>query len=112
MTPAEFRGLFPEFARETDERLTAVIASADSYFDATRWDDLYSAGLGNWVAHKLATQNGGQLGKDATITSKSVGALSVSRDVNLTAHDPFLSTLYGREYRRLANLVGMGGGVV
>jgi Protein of unknown function (DUF4054) len=111
MSPADFIAAFPEFASESEARISALMALAGPYFDVARWGAFYSAGLGNFVAHRLATQNAGRLGADATTTEERVGELSAATDVKVALDDPFLTTQYGREYRMLANMIGAGGTV-
>lgn len=117
MTPSEFKVLFPAFADEDEGRIAIVIASAKPYFDVARWGAFYSDGLGNWTAHKIALANAlaGQGSGSKTLSSdiitKSVGDVSVGRDsalLNMSAKNPFMRTIYGQEYSRLARQVGMG----
>ena len=114
MTAAQFKAAFPDplFAAVTDDQINALTALAAPYFDVNRWGSYYFDGLGNWIAHRLATQAGGQLGADSTTTSQSVGAVSFSVDASLAAKDPYMATRYGQQYAQLRRKVGMGGLIV
>lgn len=116
MTPTEFKTRFPEFTSETDTRVQLFITDADPFFDVERWDTLYSVGVANYVAHKLAVANaqtsGGTGGALAdTSVNKKVGDLQIQKSeaaLLKKMDDPFMATTYGQEYRRLQRLVGMG----
>ncbi len=120
MTAAEFKVLFPGFALETDARVTAVIALAAPYFDVTRWGTFYSDGLGNWVAHRIVVDNAEAAQSTSLVdagdaTAETFGRISTTRSPELAkmeAVDPYMRTTYGRRYRHLCRLVGLGGVVV
>ena len=116
MTPTEFKTRFPEFTSETDARVQLFITDADPFFDVERWDTLYSVGVANYVAHKLAVANA-QASAEAngsladTNVNKKVGDLQIQKSeaaLLKKMDDPFMATIYGQEYRRLQRLVGMG----
>lgn len=116
MTPAEFKTRFPEFASETDARVQILLDDAAPAFEVDRWDTYYSAGVSNYVAHKLAVANAQAAGGTAGLladdkTMKKVGDLQVQRSEAALLRkmdDPFMTTTYGQEYRRLMKLVGAG----
>lgn len=117
MTPAEFKLDFPQFASESDERIQREIDNAAPFFDVERWAAFYTAGLGNYVAHKIALGNyltaqtpASTLSIDVTV--KKVGDVTVQRDpaiMSMAARDPFMRTIYGQEYLRLRRMIGGGG---
>lgn len=118
MTPTEFKARFPEFSSETDGRVQLFINDADPLFDQSRWDDLYSVGLANLVAHELVVANeqtaaAGKIGRLANDTlTKKVGDVQVTKDtmlLNKQAQNPYMRTSYGQKYLQLRRLVGMGG---
>jgi hypothetical protein len=114
MTPAEFKAIIPALAGEDPALITATIALAAPWFAVDRWGDFYSEGLANWVAHTIVTGKPGYaatLAGDGAQTDKQVGSVRVGRSAKLLerqADDPFLATGYGRRYRYLAKLAGMG----
>lgn len=117
MTPAEFKIIFPTFDGEDNARVQYALDSAAPFFDVARWDDLYTQGLANYAAHTLtmtvvaAVSVGGVAAVSDVATVKKVGDVSVSKSeimLDKQAKNPFLRTLYGQEYQRLARLVGMG----
>jgi len=116
MTPADFRAWDPlAFASSPDDPTIARwIARATPYFNVGIWDDLYTDGIFYWVAHNIALEAylgstfqtaGGAL--DAI--GKRVGSVSINYSDKITelkAKDPYMRTVYGQEYRRLADLLG------
>jgi hypothetical protein len=117
MTPTEFKIIFPAFEGEAEPRVQYALDSAAPFFDVTRWDDLYLQGLANYAAHTLtmtavaAVAVGGVAGVSDIADLKKVGDVSVQKSeimLQQQAKDPFMRTIYGQEYRRLARLVGMG----
>ena len=117
MTPTEFKTIFPAFEGEAEPRVQYALDSAAPFFDVARWDDLYLQGLANYAAHTLtmtavsAVAVGGVAGVSDVAIMKKVGDVSVSKSeimLDKQAKNPFLRTLYGQEYQRLARLVGMG----
>lgn len=117
MTPAEFKAIFPSFDGETDARVQYAIDSAAPFFDVARWENLYTQGLVNYVAHTLtmtavaAVVVGGVAGVSDVATTKKVGDVSVTKSdamVEKLAKNPYLRTVYGQEYYRLSRMVGMG----
>lgn len=122
MGPSDFKAaFFPVFDTTNDSVVQAAITASTPYFDVSRWGDLLPDGQGNFVAHRIVINNpaafpgqsAGVVG-DVTVTDKMVGSVRVGRAAGLRAKqmdDPYMLTSYGREYRRLANLVGLGGAV-
>jgi len=119
----KFLMAFPEFNDASkypsmQRKLWFDIAVANT--DACRWGEYYPMGVYLFVAHHLAlfgNQRGrapGTLGRiPFAMGSKSVGAVSVSYDTSLLQSMAGLGvwglTVYGMEYYRLVQLVGMGG---
>jgi len=93
----------------------------DLRLNIDRWGDLRDHGLELFVAHHIsisvADKNvaalGGITGQASSLkSSKSVGDVSVSYDNNAmieTDGGNYNLTTYGREFLRLARIVGMGG---
>jgi hypothetical protein len=114
MTPTEFKAIIPALSGETPETVNAAIALAAPWFNVSRWGGFYAEGLANWVAHKIVTDKPGfaaTLASDGAVTDKQVGSVRVSRGesiIKAQQDDPFMTTGYGRRYRYLANLAGMG----
>jgi Protein of unknown function (DUF4054) len=114
MTPAEFKAIIPALSGETPDAVNAAIALATPWFNLDRWGAFYSEGLANWVAHTIVTSKPGfaaTLAGDGAQTDKQVGSVRVGRSAKLLerqADDPFMTTGYGRRYRYLAKLAGMG----
>jgi len=114
VTIAEFKAIIPALGGETPDTVNAAIALATPYFNVARWGGFYTEGLANWVAHTIVTGKPGfaaTLASDGAQTDKQVGSVRVGRSAALLerqADDPFLTTGYGRRYRYLAKLAGMG----
>lgn len=117
MTPTEFKTQFPEFSTETDARVQLFIDRSAPHFDVARWDDLYTDGVANFVAHELAlanaqtAQGGGVRAMTNDNLTKKVGDVSVTKDtalLNKQADNPFYRTLYGQKYLYLRKQVGAG----
>jgi hypothetical protein len=117
VTPSEFKAIFPQFTAETTERVQAFLDLAVPYFNVERWGDFYSEGLANFVAHSIVVGNyeaaqSTSIANANDVSSKTVGALSVSRDgtlLNWQAKDPFMRTTYGQRYAYLRRKIGLGG---
>jgi len=120
----KFLTTFPEFNDASryptlQRKMWFDIAVANT--DPCRWGEYYPMGIYLFVAHHLALF-GNQRGRSPnsmpgripfTMGSKSVGAVSVSYDTSLLSSMKGLGiwglTLYGMEYYRLLQLLGMGG---
>lgn len=114
MSPSEFKTRYPEFASETDPRIQVFIDEAVPHLDQDRWGDLYTQGLGLYVAHSLAWENAiagtGSSSVDDD-TSVSVGDVTISKSADVAAKqmaNDFLRTPYGQRFDRLRKLVGAG----
>lgn len=118
-TPASLRVLFPEIteALYPDPRVQMRIDIASKLVNADRWGDLTDHGISLHAAHFLLVygpQSGPQVGRTAAgglVTSKSADGLSLSLDVSTVSEEGagmFNSTAYGREYYRLARMMGAG----
>lgn len=111
-----FRESFPEFNDVPDTRVLLKIAVSKQLVSKDAWGEgLYPHGIGLYTAHQLAldamrvTASGG-VNPDAgrIVVSKSVGGASVAyaaASVNVTQLE---STSYGREYKELSELLGVG----
>lgn len=115
----------PEFASEKAEVIQRHIDDAEEEFDVSRWEGHYVRGLRNWVAHSIVmekrriaagaqaiagdltsqtieTVGGGGLGGSRVTKARSADAVARAAD------NPYYESQYGKEYLRLARLVGMG----
>ena len=119
MTLAEFKAWFPggQFAAVTE--ISGYLTRATPHFNVDRWGGWYAEGLANWVAHSIvvdraeATQSIDEVDADDGIVD-SIGPITSRRsseNVELMAKNPYMRTTYGRRYRYLARMVGMGGAV-
>lgn len=119
MTLAEFKAWFPggQFAVVTD--ISTYLTRATPHFNVDRWGDWHNEGLANWIAHSIvvdraeATQPIDEIDADDGILD-SIGPITSRRsgkNVEDMARNPYLRTTYGRRYRYLARMVGMGGAV-
>lgn len=114
MTVAEFKAIIPALNGETPDTVNAALALATPYFNVARWGGFYTEGLANWAAHTIVTGKPGfaaALASDGAMTDKQVGSVRVGRSAKLLERqvdDPFLTTGYGRRYRYLSRLAGMG----
>ena len=125
MEAATFRSHFPEFASETLYPPTVVTfwsGIAEKLVIEERWDDLYDHGVELATAHYLSLAAGDQRQAAAggipgnstqgAITSQAVGGVSVSFDSSSaleTDAGHWNATTYGRQFIRLARMIGMGG---
>jgi hypothetical protein len=99
----------PELASLTPEQLDRACSSANLQLDAEVWGDWLEMGLLNLAAHlgTLAKRKG----TGGAVQSESVG--QVSRTYAITsapAKAALLSTVYGQEYERLAQLLNSSRG--
>lgn len=120
---AKFRTDFPEFAdasRYTPAMLNFWSGIGEKVVSPDRWGDLYNQGLELFTAHnivlaagnKAAAAQGSMPGQsNGVLTSKKVGSVGVTYDntssVELDAGH-WNQTTYGRQYIRLARLLGQG----
>jgi hypothetical protein len=125
----QFREDFPEFLSTSpqvysDSLITFWAGIGDLQLNEKRWGDFRPYGMELFVAHHItiaiADQNavllGGMPGQATTLKSnKSVGDVSVGIDTGASLESKggnFNLTSYGREFIRLARIVGSGGAVV
>lgn len=115
MTAADFKAAMPAFSSIDDETINRWLADASSEFDVARWDVDYTKGLRNWVAYHIVEEAkqvvAGPGGGGLIAVEKQVGTERIRfSEAAITAAmtDPFMANVYGREYRRLARLVGAG----
>lgn len=120
---AKFRADFPEFAdasRYTPAMLNFWAGIGEKVISTDRWGDLYNQGLELFTAHnavlaagnKAAAAQGSMPGQsNGVLTSKKVGSVGVTYD-NTSAMEldagHWNQTTYGRQYIRLARLLGQG----
>lgn len=118
-----FRTEFPEFAdtaRFTNSMIDLWSSLAEKMLNASRWGTLRPMGINLFVAHSItlastnanASQSGGTPGGASGITSsKSVGTVSVGYDTASAMEKDaghWNQTTYGRQYLRLARMIGQG----
>lgn len=124
VTPASFRGHFPEFADATaypDGTVAFYIGLAGGLLPADRWGDSLDYGTELFTAHHLAIEAKEARSAAAgaipgTLTgpqaSKSVDKVSVSYNtqaVALTDGGFWNLTTYGLRFFQLARMIGAGG---
>jgi hypothetical protein len=123
MDVAKFRTDFPEFAdatRYTPAMLTFWSGMGEKLISSDKFGDLFTQAVELFTAHnavlaagnKSATASGalpGQAG--GVVASKAVGSVNVSYDTTAameTNAGHWNQTTYGRQYIRLARLIGQG----
>lgn len=123
MDVAKFRNDFPEFAdasRYTPTMLSFWSGIGEKLISADRWGDLFTQGLELFTAHnavlaagnKTAAASGslpGQAG--GVVQHKAVGSVNVNYDTAAAMEldaGHWNQTTYGRQYIRLARLLGQG----
>ncbi len=127
MDVAGFREAYPAFTAELhpDVRVAFHLRVAGLRLSPERWDDLLEDGTGLFVAHYLTLEAKANQAKDGTggmdaaagtlaSESKTVGPVSKSKSYNNAAtakpgEGHWNATIYGQQFRDLANIVGMGG---
>lgn len=127
-TPSDFRGAMPAFNYDiiSDETLEGFIEIANNIVSYPRWHNLWKEGMRLVVAHYATLfLQGPTYGMSASeivnagkvqgsVTSKSVGGVSVSMDNSSAISDlngwgAWKLTVYGVQFAQLAKLVGKGG---
>lgn len=123
MDKAAFRSEFPEFADVSvypDPQLDFWAALAEQMVVQNVWNDCYTLGVKLYVAHEItlafqnkkASDSGGPSGgSGGPAQSKTVGAVSVSYDTNVTSEKDagwWNLTTYGKQFIRLARIFGAG----
>lgn len=123
MDVAKFRNDFPEFAdaaRYTPTMLTFWSGMGEKLISSDKFGDLYTQAVELFTAHnavlaagnKSATASGalpGQAG--GVVANKKVGSVGVAYDTVAameTNAGHWNQTTYGRQYIRLARLIGQG----
>ena len=124
VTPASFRGDFPEFAATDlypDSQVSFWLTLATELLPFSRWGSLVDYGVELFAAHNLAlsrlagnTANAGGVAGVGTglVASKSVGPLSVSYDTAAGRVDgagAYNLTTYGTRLWQLMRMFGAGG---
>ena len=123
MDVAKFRTDFPEFAdasRYTANTVTFWSGIGEKLVSQDRFGDLYTAAVELFTAHNLVLAAGNKAaaasgalpgGAGGAVASKAVGSVNVSYDtassLELNAGH-WNQTTYGRQYIRLARLIGQG----
>lgn len=120
---AQFRAAFPEFAdivRYPDAQITFWGEFAETMVIECRWGTMWSKGVMLYVAHEItiAAQNqkagviGGVPGQfNGPANSKTVGSVTVGYDTQSTTEKDagwWNSTIYGKQFIRLARIFGAG----
>lgn len=127
-TADDFRRLMPEFTENiiSAEILNMYINMAHAVVKEARWFEFWKEGMRLFVAHFatlfLDAKPVGEglpallsaAGTKGVASSKSVGAVSVSYDVNAVTADlegwaNWKQTVYGTQYATLARMLGKGG---
>lgn len=123
MDTALFRKNFPEFAdagRYTNQMIEFWGGMGEKLVDEARFGTLYIEGVQLFTAHNVAlasqeraaaAQGGTPGGSAGPIASKAVGSVNVSYDTAgsmETNAGHWNQTVYGRQYIRLARLIGQG----
>jgi hypothetical protein len=122
--PATFRTNFPAFSNTTsypDAVIQFYLTLAYLLLQPLRWGSLLDFGAQLWAAHNLvqefiaqqASAKGAPPGMaSGAVAGKTVGPLTMSFDTANSAvagAGQWNDTTYGRRYKDLENLVGMGG---
>lgn len=120
---AKFRNDFPEFAdaaRYPNAMLNFWAGIGEKVISTDRWGELFTQGLELFTAHNIVLAAGnksasaqgslpGQAG--GVVQSKAVGSVNVSYDTAAAMEldaGHWNQTTYGRQYIRLARLIGQG----
>lgn len=124
VTPASFRGDFPEFADTTkfpDASIAFWLNVAGLQLNATRWGTMLDYGTELFVAHNVTLQarnakvaaTGGIAGQvTGPVASESVGPVSVGYDTGAATIDgggAWNLTTYGILLLQMAEMIGAGG---
>ena len=125
----QFRKDFPEFSQSNPQIYSDALINfwagiGSLRLNSQRWGALIDHGLELFVAHHItisimeqnSASHGKPVGQTTTIkSSKSVGDVSASIDVGAMIENDsgnYNLTFYGREFIRLARIVGIGGAQV
>lgn len=123
MNVAQFRTDFPEFAdaaRYTPTMINFWSGIGEKVVSSDRWGELYNQALELFTAHNIviaagnkgAAASGSMPGQaNGVVMAKKVGSVGVNYDtasaMELNAGH-WNQTTYGRQYIRLARLIGQG----
>jgi hypothetical protein len=116
---ATFRATFAAFATLPEDPVVQTWLDAGWYMVSDVWGPFRGIGQGLWAAHEMAKMamantaaaGGNPSGIGGIVSSKSVGPVSVSYDINLGTSEGaghYNMTLYGRQYYSLMKTFGMG----
>lgn len=113
VTAQSLKDRFPEFASETDARVTAYITAANLEIDANQWSALADEGTLHLATHKLCVFGKAKDGLESDpgpVKSEKVGEVSAAYAVapsssSTVEEEPLRGTVYGREYLRLKRLI-------
>lgn len=127
-TSEDFLALMPSFKGNIpDEVLEHYVTMANSVVKESRWHGMWKEGMRLYIAHFLTlylmstapddTDSVGIInagGTNGVATSKSVGQVSVSYDVNIANGDlngwaAWKLTTYGSQFATMARLLGKAG---
>jgi hypothetical protein len=117
VTPTTFKARYTEFASTSDARVQVYIDDAELEMNEAQWGDLYDRGLSALTAHLLsiadknAASGGAGTSLPGALVGRSVGSVSIQFATSAsggTSSDFYLSTAYGTDYWRLAQMVGLG----
>lgn len=131
-TRADFLAWYPQFTGNiSDAMLDQFIAMADATVQQARWNELWSHGMANYIAHfatlYIEAVGGGdgstasQVIKSAQAaglqTSKSVGDVSVSYDFSnslkgIESWGQWTTTKFGQQFASMAKILTKAGSYV
>lgn len=121
MDAALFITHFPEFATTPAGQITFWSEQAETLLPVKVWGTSREFGVELFTAHQLtlalgnartAAVGGAGGGQQGGVTAKTVDKVSVSYDVNSVGElngGHFNETNYGRQFLRLARMIGAGG---
>lgn len=127
MLLSELKTRYPEFNNDPYSGLLQShvdywVTESSTIFNLAMWGNSYHRGLFSWVAHNIANQfkysEDRYLLDPADGLSLQVPLVGSSQEkkikdlVTLQAADPYMGTVYGQEFKRLAKRIAIGGMVV
>lgn len=113
-TVTDFHNRFPELVGLTDPQVQVIIDDCSLLMPQERWQDLWTQGIANFVAHEYCIkkiQATGDSNSMLPITQQAAGKVSMTQKAGSQTTDEdlyFQSTTYGQKYLRLKNIIGMG----
>jgi hypothetical protein len=103
-TVGDFTTRFPRFVDVNADLLAALLAEALTQVDDSWLEQDYANGVLYLMAHMLVQETGGGADRPGTITSESLGPISISYGTGgVASMSDFGATEYGRRYRSLRN---------